>query len=134
MKNNKERTAVWLYPETMERLDGWLPKDNCKSRSEFIEKALSFYMGYLGTEDISSYLELQALMDRLGLLRSVPMFDDSNPLSLDREPYLTIDRFALILFGQILGKRLIDLDVLIRVTLFKLFLTHPHKPTDEVSV
>jgi len=23
MKNNKERTAVWLYPETMERLDGW---------------------------------------------------------------------------------------------------------------
>ena len=56
MKNNKERTAVWLYPETMERLDGWLPKDNCKSRSEFIEKALSFYMGYLGTEDISSYL------------------------------------------------------------------------------
>ena len=40
MKNNKERTAVWLYPETMERLDGWLNQDNCKSRSEIIEKAL----------------------------------------------------------------------------------------------
>ncbi len=55
MKNNKERTAVWLYPETIERLDGWLNQDNCKSRSEFIEKALCFYMGYLGTEDTSSF-------------------------------------------------------------------------------
>ena len=69
MKNNKERTAVWLYPETMERLDGWLPKDNCKSRSEFIEKALSFYMGYLGTEDISSYLSKALLASIQGTLQ-----------------------------------------------------------------
>ena len=69
MKNNKERTAVWLYPETMERLDGWLSKDNCKSRSEFIEKALRFYMGYLGTEDISSYLSKALLASIQGTLQ-----------------------------------------------------------------
>lgn len=69
MKNNKERTAVWLYPDTMERLDSWLTKDNCKSRSEFIEKALGFYMGYLGTEDISSYLSKALLSSIQGTLQ-----------------------------------------------------------------
>jgi hypothetical protein len=69
MKNNKERTAIWLYPETMDRLDGWLEKDNCKSRSEFVEKALSFYMGYLGTEDTSSYLSKALLSSIQGILQ-----------------------------------------------------------------
>jgi hypothetical protein len=69
MKNNKERTAVWLYPETMDRLDGWMNKDNCKSRSEFIEKALCFYMGYLGTEDTSSYLSKALLSSIQGTLQ-----------------------------------------------------------------
>ncbi len=68
MKNPKERTAIWLYPETMDRLDGWLEKDNCKSRSEFVEKALSFYMGYLGTEDTSSYLSKALLSSIQGIL------------------------------------------------------------------
>ncbi|MEA4893861.1 MAG: hypothetical protein VB064_01205 [Oscillospiraceae bacterium] len=70
MKNPKERTAIWLYPETMNRLDSWLEKDNCKSRSEFVEKALSFYMGYLGTEDISSYLSKALLTSIQGTLRT----------------------------------------------------------------
>lgn len=71
MKNNKERTAIWLYPETMDRLDGWLEKDNCKSRSEFVEKALSFYMGYLGTEDTSSYLSKALLSSIQGILQKM---------------------------------------------------------------
>ena len=31
-------------------------KDNCDSRSEFIEKAILFYTGYLSTEDNKTYL------------------------------------------------------------------------------
>ena len=69
VKNNKERTAIWLYPETLDRMDGWLEKDNCKSRSEFVEKALCFYMGYLGTEDISSYLSKALLSSIQGTLQ-----------------------------------------------------------------
>ncbi|HBR08029.1 MAG TPA: hypothetical protein DD735_03905 [Clostridiales bacterium] len=70
MKNPKERTAIWLYPETMDRLDSWLEKDNCKSRSEFMEKALSFYMGYLGTEDTSTYLSKALLTSIQGTLQT----------------------------------------------------------------
>lgn len=71
MKNNsKDRTAIWLYPDTMNRMDGWLAKDNCKSRSEFVEKALSFYMGYLSSEDTSSYLSKALLSGVRGTLQN----------------------------------------------------------------
>ena len=85
MKNNKERTAVWLYPETMERLDGWLNQDNCKSRSEFIEKALCFYMGYLGTEDTSSYLSKALLSSMEGTLQKTENRVASNLFRLSVE-------------------------------------------------
>ena len=50
---NKTRIPAWLRPSTIRRMDGWLEEANCKSRSEFIEKSLHFYMGYLGAEDAS---------------------------------------------------------------------------------
>ena len=62
--DNKKRTAVWLTPGVIRRMDGWLEEDNCKSRGEFAEKALRFYMGYLATEDTSEYLS-RALADTL---------------------------------------------------------------------
>ena len=63
-EENKKRTAVWLTSGVIRRMDGWLEEDNCKSRGEFAEKALRFYMGYLATEDTSEYLS-RALVDTL---------------------------------------------------------------------
>ena len=63
-EENKKKTTIWLYPGTIQRMDGWLVEDNCQSRSEFVEKALRFYMGYLGTEDTSVYLS-KALVSTL---------------------------------------------------------------------
>ena len=51
MDDNKKSTTIWLRPSVISRMDGWLEADNCQSRSEFVDKALRFYMGYLGTED-----------------------------------------------------------------------------------
>ena len=42
--DNKKKTTIWLRPSMIARMDGWLLTDNCDSRSEFIEKALRFYM------------------------------------------------------------------------------------------
>ena len=75
-KPHKKRTAVWIDPNVIHRMDSWLEADNCKTRSEFIEKALRFYMGYLATEDTSAFLS-RALVDTLrGILR-----DNANRLS-----------------------------------------------------
>ena len=53
---NVKRIVVWLKPELLSRVDGWLETANCKNRSEFISKALRFYMGYLATDDVGSYV------------------------------------------------------------------------------
>ena len=56
MDDNKKSTTIWLRPSVISRMDGWRETANCKSRSEFIEKSLHLYMGYLGAEDASEYL------------------------------------------------------------------------------
>ena len=64
---NKTRIPAWLRPSTIRHIDGWLETANCKSRSEFIEKALRFYIGYLGAKDASEYLpdELTATLHEI---------------------------------------------------------------------
>ena len=57
----KKKTTFWLPPDMIDRMDSWLKADNCRSRNEFVEKALRFYMGYLGTEDNTTYLS-QAIL------------------------------------------------------------------------
>lgn len=52
----KEQMTIRLYPETRRRMDSWLEESNSKNRNEFVEKALRFYMGYLGADDITEYL------------------------------------------------------------------------------
>ena len=63
-----ERTVVWLDAGLVPRMDGWLKADNCKNRSEFINKALRFYMGYLGTEDNTTYISQTILTAIQGTL------------------------------------------------------------------
>ena len=63
-EENRLKITLWLKPGIVRRMDGWLEEDNCKTRSEFIEKALRFYMGCLATEDTSEYLS-RALVDTL---------------------------------------------------------------------
>ena len=61
---NREKITLWLKPDLLRRMDGWLEEDNCSNRREFIERALRFYMGYLAAEDTSEYLS-RALVDTL---------------------------------------------------------------------
>lgn len=55
-KEVKRRFQLWLKPSTLELADNIYEKDNCSSRSEFIEKAIIFYAGYLSAEDNKQYL------------------------------------------------------------------------------
>ena len=63
-EENRLKITLWLKPGIVRWMDGWLEEDNCKSRGEFAEKALRFYMDYLATEDTSEYLS-RALVDTL---------------------------------------------------------------------
>lgn len=56
MFENKKKFALWMYPATYEKLEAIYREDNCESRSEFIEKAVNFYIGYLTSKDKTDYL------------------------------------------------------------------------------
>lgn len=56
MFENKRKFPLWLHPETLEQVEAVYQKDDCRSRSEFIEKAVRFYLGYLAASDDSSLL------------------------------------------------------------------------------
>ena len=60
---DKIKFALYLYPETLERVRELYRQDDCISRSEFIEKAVRFYVGYLTAEDPAVEAELQAYQD-----------------------------------------------------------------------
>ena len=78
MVEGKEKFALWITPEAKETVETHYKKDNCKSKSEYIEKAVRFYSGYLDTEHADEYLprvladvlegKLGALGTRMGRL------------------------------------------------------------------
>lgn len=78
MVEGKYKFALWLTPEAKELVEKFYRSDGCKSQSEFIEKAIRFYCGYLAAEDscdflprvLSNVLEgrLNLFADRVGRL------------------------------------------------------------------
>lgn len=55
---NKEKQAVWLYPDTKELMTTHMAAANARSQSDFIEKAIKFYAGYLDcrSDNMTEYL------------------------------------------------------------------------------
>ena len=54
--SNKIKFPLWIYPRTMVEVNYRFAEDNCSSRSEFIEKAINFYIGFLKQEKNVNYL------------------------------------------------------------------------------
>ena len=52
----KERFVIYLYPETLEKIKELYRNDDCRTQSQFVEKALRFYIGHLLADDDASYL------------------------------------------------------------------------------
>ena len=50
----KQTFGLKIFPETMDLVNTLYEHDNCSSRSEFIEKAVCFYCGYLLNNESSA--------------------------------------------------------------------------------
>ena len=55
-KEVKHKFALWVKDSSMELVESQYKLDDCKSRSEFIEKAINFYSGYLATKNNEQYI------------------------------------------------------------------------------
>ena len=67
---NKKGSTYWLRPETIAKMDRLMASDNCQSRSEFVEKSVEFYTGYLDCLDASNYLGPVLSATTKGILRT----------------------------------------------------------------
>ncbi len=65
---NKCKFALWLYPETLEKVKQFYTEDNCRSKSEFIEKAVQFYIDHITAEDQRSMLPAAILSSVKGII------------------------------------------------------------------
>ena len=54
----RDRIAVRMDQKTSQRLEQWFHADNCKSKNEFILKALNFYIDYLEVQDNKTLLPI----------------------------------------------------------------------------
>lgn len=52
----KQKMAVYFQPETIKKIEQEYREDNCASKTEFIEKAVKFYIGYLRQQEEVDYL------------------------------------------------------------------------------
>ena len=65
MVKGKEKFALWITPECKQLVDDCYADDQCQSRSEYIEKAILFYTGFL-------YAEKQIVTFQKSCSRSYP--------------------------------------------------------------
>lgn len=70
MKAVKEkiRFALWLKPNTMEKIRAASAQDDCGSLSEFIEKAVLAYLGYLSAGENTAFLPGAFLSTMKGII------------------------------------------------------------------
>lgn len=56
MSEHKEKKSYYFGPKTIKRIDDKYIDDNCATRSEFVERAVNFYCGYLDAKSADAYL------------------------------------------------------------------------------
>ena len=54
--SEKRKFALWISKETIEKAKESYKDDNCSSASEFIEKAILFYLGFIFSQENQDYL------------------------------------------------------------------------------
>ena len=55
-EDNRSKFALRMSPEAHEMVKAYFEQDNCQSQTEFIEKAVRFYSGYISAQKHSQYL------------------------------------------------------------------------------
>ena len=64
----KVKFLLWAFPDSLELVRNTYKKANCRSQSEFIEKAIQYYAGRINAEDDVSYLPNAFLSNMKGIV------------------------------------------------------------------
>ncbi len=56
MSENKKKYAYWMWPSMVAEIKEMMPEANAKSKSDFVCKAVNFYIGYIKQQKNINYL------------------------------------------------------------------------------
>lgn len=71
VKEQKTKITAYVQPDTAEMVEKLYKLDGCKSRSEFVDSALQFYIGFLNAKDYSAYIPNVVISTMKGALSSL---------------------------------------------------------------
>lgn len=91
---NKERVVAWLYPEMIENMNNLMENHGMKNHTEFVEKAVDFYIGYLGSQNATTYLSKILLEAIAGTLKENENRQSANLFRLSVEMSMMMNILA----------------------------------------
>lgn len=69
MSTLSKQVHIWLSPQALANADTLQEQADCRTRSEFIEKAIQFYSGYLTSQNNEDYLPTIVLSTLKSIVR-----------------------------------------------------------------
>jgi hypothetical protein len=91
---NKERVVAWLYPEMIENMNHLMDNHGMKNHTEFVEKAVDFYIGYLSSQNSTTYLSKILLESISGTLKETENRQSANLFRLSVEMSMMMNILA----------------------------------------
>ena len=69
MATEKNKYTIWMYPEIWERVKELYKEAGCPRKSDFIEQAVRFYVGYMTAENKANFLPNMFLSNMRSIVR-----------------------------------------------------------------
>ena len=69
MATEKNKYTIWMYPETWEKVKELYKEAVCPRKSDFIEQAVRFYVGYMTAENKANFLPNMFLSNMRSIVR-----------------------------------------------------------------
>lgn len=69
MATEKNKYTIWMYPETWEKVKELYKEAGCPRKSDFIEQAVRFYVGYMIAENKANFLPNMFLSNMRSIVR-----------------------------------------------------------------
>ena len=91
---NKERVNAWLPPSMIKNIETLCEPNNIKNKSEFIYHAVDFYIGYLASQDSTTYLSKILLNAIDGTLKMTENRQSANLFRLSVEMSMMMNILA----------------------------------------
>ncbi len=95
MKNdNKERVVAWLPPDMIDTMDIIEKKMGMKNHTEFVQKAVDFYIGYLTSRGATDFLSDNILSAIQGSIQATENRTSANLFRLSVETSMMMHLLA----------------------------------------